>query len=356
VRKTVQVEFSGATSKNYEIIIENDILKKIGETLKTTDMAMEKVKTFAIVSDETVAALYEETVAESLVNEGFNVISFTITPGEKSKSAAQFFALQNWLAENQITRSDALIALGGGVVGDLTGFTAATYLRGLPFVQVPTTLLAMVDSSVGGKTGIDIPSGKNLVGAFKQPAAVICDPSTLKTLTPEIFSDGMAEVIKHGMIRSADLLRVLSAGDVHGNITEIIEANVNIKRDVVQKDEFDTGERQLLNFGHTIGHAIEKLSNFDVSHGNAVAIGMSIITRAAVKKGVCPQECLDVLDGLLQKFNLPNSTNFPTDAIFNAALQDKKRTGDTITEVIPVSVGNCELKKIPVRELLEWMA
>jgi 3-dehydroquinate synthase len=333
-------------STEYEITIENGLLQSIGEKIFL------KPKTFAIVTDENVAALYEKTVAESLVNSGFNVISFAVPAGEKSKSAAQFFALQNWLAENQITRSDALIALGGGVVGDLAGFTAATYLRGVPFIQVPTTLLAMVDSSVGGKTGIDIPSGKNLVGAFYQPSAVLCDPQTLKTLSPEIFSDGCAEVIKHGMIRSEALLAQL---EKNFSPEEIIEENVKIKRDIVQRDEFDTGERQLLNFGHTIGHALEKLSDFQLSHGSAVAIGMAIITRAAVKKNLCPPECEIILQKLLKKFNLPTRTKLPTKKIFEAALTDKKRAGDTITEVIPNKLGNCQLLKMPVSELFEWI-
>ncbi|MCL2576515.1 MAG: 3-dehydroquinate synthase [Defluviitaleaceae bacterium] len=351
---TVQVEFPKASSESYEILIESGIIKKTGEILKSL-ACLKSVRTFSIVSDENVAPLYCGTVADSLISAGFNVALFEIPAGEKSKSAEQYFELQNGLAENQITRSDALIALGGGVVGDLTGFTAATYLRGLPFVQIPTTLLAMVDSSVGGKTGIDIPAGKNLVGAFKQPATVLCDPDTLKTLTPEIFSDGMAEVIKHGMIRSEKLLQILLEKPIHENLPEIIEANVKIKRDVVQKDEFDTGERQLLNFGHTIGHAIEKLSNFEVSHGNAVAIGMSMVTRAAVKKCVCPQECQSTLEKLLEKFNLPCKANFTPEEIYTAALSDKKRTADTIIEVIPVALGNCELRKIPISELIEWI-
>jgi len=354
---TVQVKTS---SSEYGIHIENGILAKTGEILASV---LPHAKTFAIVSDKNVAPLYEQAVADAIADtfsntisgSGINaaVISYTIPPGEKSKSAAQFFQLANWLAESQVTRTDAIIALGGGVVGDLAGFVAATYLRGIPFVQIPTTLLAMVDSSVGGKTAVDIPAGKNLVGAFFQPTAVICDPYALKTLPAEIFADGMAEVIKHGMIRSSNLLGELQSPNV--NLAELIAANVKIKRDIVQLDEFDTGERQLLNFGHTIGHAIENLSGFEVSHGRAVAIGMHMVTRAAVKKGVCPPECLTILEELLAKFELPRETNFPAEKIFTAALTDKKRTADTITEVIPVAPGVCELKKIPVGELMEWI-
>ena len=282
----VNVNLPQAEAVSYEILIANGLLADFCATLKKFLQKFPKIKTFAIVTDKNVSALYEETVANVLTNSGFHVISYAVPPGEASKSAEQFFALQRWLAENQITRSDAIIALGGGVVGDLAGFTAATYLRGVPFIQVPTTLLAMVDSSVGGKTGIDIPEGKNLVGAFYQPSAVICDPETLRTLSPEIFADGCAEVIKHGMIRSEKLLRMLES-PVVPQISAIIEENVKIKRDIVQRDEFDTGERQLLNFGHTIGHAIEKLSDFQISHGSAVAIGMAIITQAEIGRASC---------------------------------------------------------------------
>ncbi|MCL1884476.1 MAG: 3-dehydroquinate synthase [Defluviitaleaceae bacterium] len=337
---------------NYEILIKSGILSDFANKIKA-NMCCEQIKTFAIVTDKNVSALYEKTVAESLINAGFNVISYAIAPGEKSKSGAQFLTLQNWLAENQVTRSDALIALGGGVVGDLTGFTAATYLRGVKFIQVPTTLLAMVDSSVGGKTAIDIPAGKNLVGAFYQPSVVICDPTVLSTLTPEIFSDGCAEVIKHGMICSEKLLNILKVSPIHENLEEIIAENVKIKWDIVQKDEFDTGERQLLNFGHTIGHAIEKLSKYEISHGKSVAIGMAMITRSSVKMGLCPPECLEVLESLLEKCGLPNRIDFSPEEIFNAALSDKKRMGDTLTEVIPTKIGLCELKKMPINELLE---
>ncbi|MCL2199041.1 MAG: 3-dehydroquinate synthase [Defluviitaleaceae bacterium] len=334
-----------------EIIIKSGVLKNLGHLVE----GLLKVKTFAVISDENVAPLYGKTVADSLVGAGYRVISFTIPAGEKSKCADRFFELQNWLAENHVTRSDALVALGGGVVGDLTGFVAATYLRGVAFVQVPTTLLAMVDSSVGGKTGIDIPAGKNLVGAFHQPKMVVCDPYTLKTLPAEVFSDGCAEVIKHGMIRSKGLLSTLEKSGFDGEIADIIAENIDIKRTIVQRDEFDTGERQLLNFGHTIGHAIEKLSDFEVSHGQAVAIGMCIITRAAVKKGLCPVECLEILERLVEKCGLPAKTDFSAEEIYEAALGDKKRMGDTITEIIPREVGFCELQKMPVSELLEWI-
>jgi len=363
------VQFSqNERERDYDIFIRNGLLRDIGKFAEDFPR-FEKVKTFAIVTDSNVAPLYESVVAEGLSSAGFSVISYTIPAGEGSKCFSQYAGLCRWLAENQITRSDALVALGGGVVGDLTGFTAATYLRGVQFLQVPTTLLAMVDSSVGGKTGIDIPEGKNLVGAFCQPSVVLCDPLTLASLPDEELSDGAAEAIKHGMIRSGGLIASLEENkfvekcddfiscenEFKEDIAWIIAENVEIKRDIVEMDEFDTGERQLLNFGHTIGHAVERLSDFAISHGCGVAIGMAIMTRAAVKRGVCPQDCAEILENLLAKYNLPAHCEFSAQEIFHAALTDKKRTGDTITEVIPRDVGRCVLEKMPVSELLEWI-
>jgi len=253
-----------------------------------------------------------------------------------------------------MTRSDVVIALGGGVVGDMAGFAAATYLRGVPFVQVPTTLLAMVDSSVGGKTGIDLPAGKNLAGAFYQPWLVLCDTDTLHTLPEEVFAGGMAEVIKYGMLGNAQLL-----ADLRSPINDILQSTIAtcaaMKRDIVQTDEFDTGNRMLLNLGHTIGHAIERLSGYAISHGRAVAIGMAMITRAAIAKNLCPPEALHILEDLLARYNLPATTTYPAGDIFEASLQDKKRAGAHITEVIPTKPGKCELKKMPVEELLSWI-
>jgi 3-dehydroquinate synthase len=333
------------------ITIKPGALEKTGEILKP----LSKAETLAVVTDKNVGEIYLERVTLSLAQAGYKVLVITMLPGEQTKSIESYFAINNWLAENEITRTDALVALGGGVIGDLTGFVAATYLRGVKYIQIPTSLLAMVDSSVGGKTAIDIPAGKNLVGAFHQPQAVICDPSALSTLPPEVFADGCAEVIKHGMIRSESLLNLLRNAPIQENLPEIIRQNIPIKSPTVAKDEFDTGERQLLNFGHTIGHAIERLGNFEITHGNAVAAGMTIITRAAVRKGFCPPECLSTLEELLKICNLPNSSPFKPHELFEASLTDKKRAGNFITEVIPRAVGDCVLHKIPISELQDWI-
>ena len=338
-------------SRDYDILISSGLIKQIGEKIKPL---FPRAKIIAVVTDDNVGPLYLRPVLDSIAAAGFECMSLSIPPGEASKSADQYISLLNWFAGNKLTRTDAICALGGGVVGDLTGFAAATYLRGIPFVQIPTTLLSMVDSSVGGKTAIDLPAGKNLAGAFYQPHMVLCDPDVLATLPEDVLGDGYAEIIKHGMLGSRDLLLDL-LGETPPPIDEIIEANVKIKRNVVEEDEFESGKREILNFGHTIAHAIENLSKFRVSHGSAVAAGMAIITRSAVKKGFCSTECLNVLTGLLAKYNLPDSTEYSPKAIFEEALNDKKRAGGFITEVIPRELGVCELKKMPIDELLGWI-
>ena len=346
---TIPVNIKKA-EKSYDILLADGLLADIGKILSN-----KKNTNLAVLTDDNVKALYLQPVLKSLEQEGFNASWHSILPGEKSKNADSYFAVLNWLAESGLTRSDIIVALGGGVVGDLAGFAAATYLRGITLVQVPTTLLAMVDSSVGGKTAIDLPSGKNLAGAFYQPELVLCDPTVLSTLSADVYSDGCAEVVKYGMIRHKNLLEILLDTTIQDNIQKVIETCVKIKRDVVQNDVFDTGERQLLNFGHTIGHAIERLSLYEVSHGSAVAIGMAIITRAAVRKNYCPPDCQVVLERLLEIFELPNYTDYSAKELYEASLNDKKRAGGSITEVVPKVLGECVLKKMQLSELLEWI-
>ena len=348
---TISVTLNGQKT-TYDIFITSGLLSGIGAKLRAS---LPNAGVVAVVTDDTVKALYLAPVMESLTREGFSPLVFSVPSGESSKSAEMYFSLLNWLAENGLTRTDAIAALGGGVVGDLAGFAAATYLRGIPLVQVPTTLLAMVDSSVGGKTAIDLPAGKNLAGAFYQPSLVLCDPDVLTTLPPEVFSDGCAEVVKYGMIRHDTLLERLLNTPVNQHLAEIIVDCVSVKRDVVQEDVFDVGGRQLLNFGHTIGHAIEKLSGYGVPHGRAVAIGMSLMTRAAVRKNLCPPECQTALESALEIFALPNRTDYTSKALYEAALNDKKRSGGSITEIVPCTIGKCELRKMPVGELFEWI-
>ena len=336
--KTIHIN----ASKSYDVIIGSNLLDNIGQQLNFT---LKKVCKIAIISDSNVFPLYGSIVSESLVNSGFEVISYTFPAGESSKTADTYLEILNFLAENQLTRSDAILALGGGVTGDMAGFAAATFLRGIPYIQVPTSLLAMVDSSVGGKTAIDLPAGKNLVGAFYQPRIVICDLNTLNTLPESVFCDGCAEVIKYGVLYDAKLFAHLESEGLAFDQEAVISRCIELKRNVVAEDEFDNGARQKLNLGHTIGHGVEAQSNFAVTHGQAVAIGMAIISKAHCKT------IYSRLVSVLQKFNLPTATDFTAKQLFASALSDKKRSGGTVNLIVPENIGKCKIIPTPIDEL-----
>lgn len=345
--RDVQVTASGC----YQVLIGDGILQHIGPMLQTLVGGTQ----VAIVTDDTVQALYAAQVTESLRLAGFRTASFVIPHGEQSKCAASYIELLNFLARQGLTRSDAIVALGGGVVGDLAGFAAATYQRGITFAQVPTTLLAAVDSSVGGKTAIDLEAGKNLAGAFWQPCLVLCDYNTLNTLTPEIFADGCAEVIKYGVLGDPALFAHLEEKGPAFDREWVIARCVEMKRDIVGEDEFDNGKRQLLNLGHTLGHAVEACSSYQLSHGKAVAIGMASVARAAAFAGICPEETARRIEALLERFDLPIRTALPAAELAQVMLRDKKRRGDGITVVMPERIGHCRLEKIPVSSLEFFM-
>ena len=340
---TITVE----TSQRYDVLIGSGLLSQAGTyiaSLKSTGKA-------AIISDTNVWPLYGAALKESLNASGFEVIHFVFQAGEASKNAATYLQILNFLADNKITRSDIIIALGGGVVGDITGFAAATFLRGIPYIQIPTSLLAMVDSSVGGKTAIDLPTGKNLVGAFKQPCLVLCDVSTLDTLPRESFLDGCAEVIKYGVLYDAELIDYLSSVGPDFDRESVISKCVGFKRDAVQVDEFDTGARQKLNLGHTLGHGIEAGSNFAITHGQAVAAGMAIISKAAAARSFCDISVYSRLCAVLNKFSLPTDTGFTANQLFKAALSDKKRSGGFVNLIVPTEIGCCKIVPTPIDEL-----
>lgn len=336
-------------SRCYNILIEDGLLSRAG----TYCAEVLHGKNVLLLTDETVGGLYLDTVRDSLVAAGFAVTPYVVPVGEGSKSTETYLQVVSFLAAHGFTRSDAIVALGGGVVGDLGGFCAASYLRGIGFVQIPTTLLACVDSSVGGKTAVNLPEGKNLLGAFYQPWLVLCDPQVLRTLTPAIYADGMAEVIKYGMIRDRALFDALERGEADD--AAIIKRCVSIKRDVVEADERDHGCRQLLNYGHTVGHAVEKFSHFGISHGSAVAIGMAIVSRAMAAMGTASPEDCERLTALLQKHHLPIACEFTPQELYQAALNDKKRANDTLGLIVVPSIGEGQVHKIPVTELLNYI-
>ena len=339
-------------SRTYEVQIGRGLLQTAGSSLTAL---LPPPRTVMVVSDDTVFALWGEALLSSLEDAGYTVKSFVFPHGEASKTTDTIVALWNALAEAGLTRTDCLAALGGGVVGDLTGFAAATYLRGIPFVQFPTTLLAMVDSSVGGKTGADLPAGKNLVGAFNQPVGVFCDTDTLSTLPDAFFADGCAEVIKYGYINDPELLVTLEK-DFSAAPEAVIARCVEDKRDLVEADERDTGARQLLNLGHTAGHAVEACSNFGISHGSAVAIGMVLMTKAAIAAGLCESEVLPHMEHMLRAYRLPTECPFSAAELAAVAKGDKKRQGASISLVLPRRIGESVLHRIPATELESFFA
>lgn len=336
---TIHVE----ASRSYDIHIGRGILKKLGDFVRPLLGSCRLV----VLTDSNVNALYGNDIMEHLSAAGYNACKYVIQAGEVSKCADNLLAFLNFMAGEQLTRSDAVVAFGGGVVGDLGGLSASLYLRGVKYIQVPTTLLAAVDSSVGGKTAIDIPAGKNLVGSFYQPSLVCCDTVLMDTLPKDIYRDGCAEVIKYGMILDAELYKTLHT--LPFDREEVVARCVEIKRDVVQQDEFDNGIRGLLNFGHTFGHAIEKLSNFGVSHGEAVAKGMVIAARMAPLCGLC--DVADELSALLVQYGFDISCPYSAQEVYEALLTDKKRRGGNISVVLPRSVGDCTLVTLPVEEV-----
>ena len=345
--KTVHID----ASRSYDVRIGRGLLDDCGRQIA------ERVRcaSAAVVADDTVHALYGERVCASLEVAGVRTVCYVFPHGEKSKNLLEYAKILNFLAENRVTRADALIALGGGVTGDLGGFAAATYLRGIPFVQLPTTLLAAVDSSVGGKTAVDLPAGKNLAGAFYQPELVLCDLDTLDSLPREIFLDGCAEVIKYAVLGSRELFALLADIPSGKGLEEVTARCVEMKRDFVQSDELDRGARQMLNLGHTFGHAVEASSRFTLSHGKSVAIGMAMILRAACSRGLCSAETRDAVIALLQRYGLPTECPYPADMLLGALSADKKIFGTRLNLVVPTDIGACRLLPVGVDELSGWL-
>lgn len=338
--------------EGYDILIDKGILDKCGELIKT----VKPNGKCAVITDDNVDRFYGERVMSALNSAGIEAAKFVFPHGESSKEHYTLLGIYDFLAGHGFTRSDYIAALGGGVVGDTAGFAAATYMRGIDFVQIPTTVLSQADSSVGGKTAVDIRAGKNLVGAFHQPRLVICDTDTTSTLTDEFFADGMAEVVKHGMIKSAELFEILSNGDIKGNLVEIMKRNVTIKGKVVENDEREKGERMLLNFGHTLGHALEKYYDFSgLTHGFAIAVGMSTFTHIAERRGMCKAGVADKLDALFRKCGLPTSDPAPLDELFRISLGDKKHLADGMNIVICPEIGKSEVVKMSVDEYEKFL-
>ena len=344
-------------SKSYNIEIERGLLSLVGSRIKTLLPKAEKI---AVITDSNVGPLYASLLQESLEKEGVTVTVLTFPAGEESKNLKTLGFLYDSLAETGLTRSDAVVALGGGVTGDMGGLAAATFLRGVAFIQIPTSLLAMVDSSVGGKVAIDLSGGKNLVGAFYQPKAVFIDPDVLKTLPVRYLHDGLAEVIKYGCIMDKELFMMLekikSDEELLTHVDEIIEICCNIKARIVEHDEFDTGERMLLNFGHTLGHAVEKTFHFDrYSHGEGVGIGMLLLTYRSEKLGLTESGTSDRIAALLQKFRLPVAVDMQQQDFLQAIALDKKKRGSHLTLILLKKIGESFLQRVEFSKLTQYL-
>ena len=320
-------------STPYDVVIEEGALQRITDYIKPLKPNCRVI----IVSDSNVAPHYLDSVKANMEHAGYTVCDYVFPAGESSKNAHQLIDLVEYMAAQSLTRKDLLIALGGGVVGDMAGFAAATYLRGIDYVQVPTSLLAAVDSSVGGKTAVNLEAGKNLWGAFKQPILVLCDPTTLNTLPDMEWKNGCGEIIKYGFLNVPGLLTQLE------------------HKPLIKHRDSESGVRALLNLGHTFGHGIEKASHFEVHHGYAVAIGMVLMAQGAVKRGELDREALEKLKALIEAHDLPTTTTITKEEILAAAKHDKKSEGATIKIVVPTSYGHSELKVVTHEELATYL-
>jgi 3-dehydroquinate synthase len=342
---------------SYNIYIERNILNRVGEYLKENYSS----KKIAVITDSNLEKLYGENLKKIIEEKGFNTKIISVKPGEQSKSIDSLKEIYNEFSRFKLGREDLIMTFGGGVVGDLGGFAASTYLRGVPYIQVPTSLLAQVDSSIGGKVAVDLPWGKNLVGSFYHPKAVFIDPEMLKTLDKKFLSDGLAEVIKYGFIRDKNIIHELmnytNDEDLLDNIDPLIFKCCSIKKSVVEVDEKDFGERMLLNFGHTLGHAVEKYYNYkEYTHGEAVAIGMAEITRKSEKLHITEKGASKCIEEVLRKYELPyKAPSMNSEEVFNTIVLDKKSTGESINLIMLKRIGEGVIRKVSINELEHYI-
>lgn len=343
------------TQKPYPVYIGNGLLSHAGIIFaeRLPDLVSKSV---VIISDSNVMPMYGQIVAESLRDAGCRVSTYEIPAGETSKNWSLLGELLEHLTNLQLTRSDYLVALGGGVVGDLTGFAASIYLRGISFLQIPTTLLSAVDSSVGGKTAVNLKTGKNLAGTFWQPKAVLCDTDVFDSLPREVFLDGVAESIKYGIIGDHALFQDILHDGFKYKCTEIVASCIAMKGNIVAEDEFDRGTRELLNLGHTFGHAIELLSHYKISHGHAVAIGMDMAAKTAARLELCSRDCCNEISAALTKLGFSLNCPYSMKDLFQVMLQDKKRRDNIIDLILPYAIGDCKIYPITLDQLKEVLS
>ena len=341
-----------AASREYDVAIEPGLLTRLGTMAAELGLG----RRAAVISDDAVFALYGAAAEKALTDAGFQVDHFLFPHGEQQKNLSTYGQVLNFLCGRRFTRSDFLVALGGGVVGDLAGFAAATYQRGIPYIQVPTTLLSMVDSSVGGKTAVDLDHGKNQVGCFYQPSLVLCDPSLLNTLPEREYRAGCAEIIKYAMLYSEDFLRELEKTPVREQFERVISVCVGMKRDVVRGDEFDRGQRALLNLGHTVGHAFELAGGYETwTHGQGVAAGMCQAAWLGSKLGITPADTEQTIARVLEAYDLPTAIPCPWDVMEEAIGLDKKNAGGTIRLVVLEQLGRAVVRPMERQALMDLL-
>lgn len=342
--KKITVKASG----EYDVLIGKGLLSSSGELIKQVVPACK----VAVITDDMVDRLYSQIVIKSLEGAGFTVVKFVFKHGEKSKNLTTYGEIISFLAQNKLTRTDAVVALGGGVVGDMAGFASATYLRGIKYIQIPTTLLAQIDSSVGGKTAVDLAEGKNLVGAFCQPSMVICDVTALYTLLEPVFNDGMGEVVKYAIL-DKNVYNLIEEDSY--DLEKLVCLCVEYKKNIVEQDEFEKGPRKLLNLGHTLAHGIEKLSGYTITHGKAVALGVIQILKSAKKHGLIDEQtfagAMVVVDKCVGKVDC----EYSLEQICANATTDKKLNGNELSLIMPYGIGDCRPVKIKIDELWGYL-
>lgn len=333
------------TQNAYEVLVGDNLIGKVGEYV----LKIASPSKALIVTDDVVSKLYLQTVKNSLAKSGFTVEEFVFPAGESSKTVDTYLQIISRLAELTFTRTDIVVALGGGVVGDVAGFSASTYLRGIKCVQIPTTLLAQIDSSVGGKTAVNLPQGKNLLGAFYQPALVICDVDVLTDLPKSVLLAGYGEMLKYALLDK----KVFDELAGHGSLVSLVKLCIEYKRDIVERDEKESGERRLLNLGHTPGHGIEKASNYTIQHGIGVSYGLKIMAGYSLKKGYIDKALYDSIVALIDDTVTLQKLPYSAKTIAENAKSDKKRAGDTVTIVTIHGIGDCQMEKVKVEDLEE---
>ena len=346
--KTITVN----TSKVYDVCLGQGLIRQLPNLMAPFC----KGRKVGIITDDTVDTLYSTAVMHDLETEGYQVSKFVFPQGEEFKNIDTLSDILEFLASCHFTRKDWLLSIGGGVVGDITGLAAALYMRGIQFIQVPTTLLSMVDASVGGKAAVDLQAGKNLIGAFWQPVMVVADTQVIAGLPRVIFAEGMAEVIKSDIIADAGIINWTVNGVVKEHLDDVIESCIQMKRSVVEQDEYETkGLRKVLNMGHTVAHAIEKLSNYQVPHGVAVATGLVWEARMSQRLGLCNQILVEEIRQAVDCYDLYYHVPFSDDDMVNAMRGDKKNEDQNIDFMFPVSYGKWEERKLPQREVMELL-